>query len=119
MPSHLPIVLYFVLIFAVICSWASLPSDPNAACASAFINGTAPTNIKSPNRGQLVPLCHTKGDEVFFYTIYDSSTLHALLHTHRIRYQTVTQCTGTAMIWFILFTIVKPLPKFLTSMDVI
>jgi len=49
--------------------------DPATACASCFISGVAPGNISSPSNGQLVPLCHSKGSDVFFYTVRNYFTL--------------------------------------------
>jgi len=66
-----------------------------SACKSAFIAGAAPANVSSPNKGSnLISLCHTKGSSVFFYTVYDSSVLHALISAQLIKSSSLAQCDG-------------------------
>lgn len=90
--------LFFLVALA---SWPMQTSaqgtNPVSACKSCFINGQAPTGIPSPVKGtKLVPLCHSKGSSVFFYTVYDPSVLHALMSAQLVQYSVLPKCVGTS-----------------------
>ena len=84
-----------VLLGLALLALAMTEADPASACSTAFANGVAPSNVPSPNKASLVPLCHTKGKSVFFYTVYDPSVLHALVSAERVRYSTLSKCDGS------------------------
>jgi len=73
-----------------------LSTDPSvSACKTIFLGGTPPSNITSIHSGTtLVPLCHTNGKSVYFFTVYDPSVLHALASMSVAKYADILKATG-------------------------
>lgn len=64
-------------------------------CKAVFAGGKAPSNLRAPSfNATLIPLCHGKGQNVYFYTVYDSTMLHGTLTAYRISPKQVQNCKG-------------------------